>query len=651
MHHFPALFSPGKIGKLQLKNRIVMAPMATNFASRSGEVTEPLLDYYRERARGGAGLIIVEAACVDTPVGREGLHQISIDDASYITGLQRLAEEIRIFGCGAFLQLFHAGRQTSSLMTEGRPIVAPSALTCPMTKEMPRALEMEEIHTLRDKFIAAADYAYQAGFDGVELHAAHGYLINQFLSPHSNHRTDQYGGSLANRMRFLLEITTGIKKQLPELALAVRLNIDDFVAGGLTMEESLEIAKQLELAGIDMIHCSCGTYESGLKSIEPSSYPEGWRIYLAHAVKKAVSIPVTGGGMIRNPVLANQIIAEEQADFVFLGRPLLADPDWPNKALQGKLEDIRPCIGCNGCIDNNFKGLGVRCTVNPYTGREHYKPQTKPVYKEMQAVVLGAGPAGMQAALALHKSGIKVCLYEKNNQLGGFMNIAGLPPYKEGILAWRDYMCRAIALAGLEVKLNQTLKLQDLEKDPPDLLVIATGSMPFRPALTVSPEASCHEGVEILQKDVEWSELDIILVGGGSTGCELAEWLSLKKNRVTIIEKDSLLARDMEKKNRRDLLTRLDKLDIVRKTAVQIREVRPGNILLEDGSGQAEALSFDHLVWATGFKPEPAFYNEIMGRIPWLFLIGDAREVRGFRDAIMEGEAVGSQMRGNLGFK
>lgn len=649
MLHFPALFSPGRIGNLQLKNRIVMAPMATNFASCSGEVTDSLLEYYRERARGGCGLIIVEAACVDTPVGREGLNQIKVDDASCITGLQRLAEEIKIFGCGAFLQLFHAGRQTSSLLTEGQPIVAPSALPCPMIKEIPKALEMEEIQALRDKFIAAAAYAYQAGFDGVELHAAHGYLINQFLSPNCNLRTDQYGGSLTNRMRFLMEITSGIKQLLPDLALAVRLNIDDFTAGGLSMDESLEIARQLELAGADMIHCSCGTYESGLKSIEPSSYPEGWRVYLAHAVKKTINIPVTGGGMIRNPAHANQIIAEEQTDFVFLGRPLLADPDWPNKALQGKLEDIRPCIGCNGCIGNNFKGLGVRCTVNPYTGRERYKPVSTPVHKELTAVVIGAGPAGMQAALALHKSGINVRLYEKEGQLGGFMNIAGMPPYKEGILAWRDYMCRAIALAGLDIKLNQTLKLQDLEKDPPDILVIATGSMPFKPALKVSPEASCHEGIEILQKGVDWTDLDIIVVGGGSTGCELAEWLSLKENHVTIIEKDSLLAREMEKKNRRDLLIRLENLGVGRKTATQIQEVRPGMVLLENPGGQAEPLPFDHLVWATGFKPEPAFYNEIMGRIPWVFLIGDAREVRGFRDAIMEGEAVGSQMRSNLG--
>lgn len=648
MHHYPALFSPGTIGKLQLKNRIVMAPMATNYANCNGEVTDTLLDYYRERALGGAGLIIVEAACVDPPVGREGFNQLNAAQAACIPGLQRLTEEIKVFGCRAFLQLFHAGRQTSSLLTEGQQVVAPSAIACPMMKENPRELEEKEIHALRDKFIAAAVYASRAGFDGIELHAAHGYLINQFLSPHSNQRKDLYGGSLANRTRFLLDITAGIKSVLPDLTLAVRLNIDDFVAGGLNLEESLEIARQLEAAGADIIHCSCGTYESGLKSIEPSSYQEGWRIYLAHAVKQAVSIPVIGGGMIRNPAIANQIIRDGQADFVFLGRPLLADPYWPQKASRGQVEEIRPCIGCNRCISNNFKGLAVRCTVNPYTGREKYKPVSTPLNKHLKAIVLGGGPAGLQSALALHKSGIKVRLYERDDQLGGFMNLAGLTPHKERILAWRDYMCRTIAMAGIDIVLNKSINTQDLEANMPDILVIATGALPCKPVLKAAPEASCHDGIEILQQGVDWTGQRITVVGGGSTGCELAEWLALMNNHVTIIEEDSLLARKMEKKNRRDLLNRLAIAGVERKTAVQAKEIKSGKVIIEDASGMQAELIFDHLVWATGFEADYSLYNDIVGKIPWVFLVGDAREARGFQEAIMEGEAVGSQMRSFL---
>lgn len=646
MQPFPALFNPGKIGHLQLKNRIVMAPMASNYANINGEVTDTLVDYYRERAQGGVGLIIVEAACIDSPVGREGANQLNVDQPAYITGLQRLAEEIKVFGCKTFLQLFHAGRQTSSLLTGGQQIVAPSALACPMLKELPRELGETEIHTLRDKFIAGAAYAYQAGFDGVELHAAHGYLINQFLSPHSNQRKDQYGGSLTNRMRFLLEIVTGIKMIMPDFTLSVRLNIDDFVTGGLNMEESLEISRQLEAAGIDVIHCSCGTYESGLKSIEPSSFREGWRIYLADAVKQAVNIPVIGGGMIRNPAMADKIIQDGQADFIFLGRPLLADSFWPHKASQGQLDEIRPCIGCNNCIGNNFKGLAVRCTVNPYTGRERYSPGSKRLNKKgLNAIVLGSGPAGMQAALALHKNGIKVRIYEQTWQLGGSMNLAGLAPHKGAILAWRDYMCRAITRAGIEVVLNKSMQYQDIKAESPDILVIATGSLPCRPEFSVAPEAICHDAVEALQQNVDWSGLRIIIVGGGSTGCELAECLAAKNNHVCIIERDFLLARNMEKKNRRDLLNRLETGGVEKRTAVQVKEIKAGEVIIKDSAGVEQQLGYDHLVWATGFAPNNAIYYDALGKIPRIFLIGDALQVRGFREVIMEGEAVGIQIQ------
>ncbi len=324
MLKYPALFAPINVGGVMLKNRIVMVPMAVNYARLNGEVSERQIAYYEARARGGAGLIIVEAACIDAPAGREGFGQILIDHPRYLRGLSQLADGIKSCGSRALIQLFHAGRQTHSIITGVQP-VAPSAVACATVKDVPRELSITEVQDIRDKFIAAAGYAYMAGFDGVEVHAAHGYLINQFLSPNCNLRQDEYGGSLDNRVRLLMEIVAGIKKGFPKLVLDVRLNIDDFVPGGLEMPESLEICRRLDEAGVDLINCSCGTYESGLTSIEPASYTEGWRTYMAAAVKQVVKIPVISGGMIKKPEMAEEIIKKQQADLVFLGRALLAD--------------------------------------------------------------------------------------------------------------------------------------------------------------------------------------------------------------------------------------------------------------------------------------------------------------------------------------
>lgn len=652
MGGFPALFSPLEIAGVMIKNRVVMAPMAANYAHLDGEVSERQITYYQARARGGAGMIIVEASCIDAPVGREGFGQILIDHPRYIRGLNRLAEAIKACGSRAFIQLFHAGRQAHTIITGVQP-VAPSPLPCKTVKEIPRELSAEEVEKIRNQFIAAAGYAEMAGFDGVEIHAAHGYLINQFLSPDSNIRQDKYGGSLENRARLLMEIVTGIKKSNPRLLLGVRLNIEDFVPGGLEMTESLQVCRMLEAAGADLINCSCGTYESGLTSIEPASYPEGWRSYMAAAVKEMVQIPVMSGGIIRNPQMAEDIINKQQADLVFLGRTLLADSDWPSKVENDDIDEIRPCIMCNNCIESNFKNISISCTVNPTTGREREFPfmQAFPENTRRSVVVVGGGPAGMQAALALSRYGYDVALFEKEDRLGGLLNLAAVPPHKERIALFKDYLIRQLQKSRVNLNLNQPYTMAYLKDKYPDHLIIASGSKPLRPAIKGWNEHNCLQVEDLLKGRYQIKDRQVVIIGGGSNGCETADYLIKAHNNITIIEQEDFLAPVMEKKNRRDLLNRLKDAGVSNYTGSQVTEIADGSLLITDRKGEQVTLAADYIIAATGYVPDNAIYREAQNLHPSVFLIGDALAVKGIKEAVLQGETLAATLANRDSFK
>ena len=640
------LLSPAYIGDRWIKNRIVMAPMATGFGAIGGEVTDKLISHYETRARGGVGTVIVEAACVDGVRGREGMQQIRIDSPIYIEGLSRLAEAIKNYGSVAFIQLFHAGRQTAEVVTQGQAPVAPSAIPCPIMRSMPRELTTSEVEQIRDRFVTAAALAAQSGFDGVEIHAAHGYLVNQFLSPDTNLRSDKYGGSLDNRMRFLLEIVAGIKRLCPQTLISVRLNLDDFMPHGLKIQESLQVCQALEEAGIHLLHISCGTYPSGLNSIEPASYGEGWRIYLAEQAKKVVKIPVIGGCMIRQPALAEQVIKKGQADFVFIGRPLLADPNWVSKVAQGKEQDIRPCIVCNQCISSKFKGMSLRCTVNPYVGRDKERPVfSYPQGRSRSAVVIGSGPAGIQAALALDRWGIQVTLYEQNHELGGLLNVAAIPPHKHRIKQYRDYLEHCLRQSKVKIVLGEKFEPHHLQADGPDYIIVASGSAPFiPPPWKHQADGKGYTVNELLAKPETLEGDTAVVIGGGFTGCEAADYLASAGKKVTLVEQRGQLAVSMERKNRRDLLNRLKKAGVITKLNYQVITVENGQVLIVDSQGQTEKLDPDIIVFAVGYQPDRDLYEQLRRLRPRVYLAGDAQQIGDIRTAVEQGLRTAEQI-------
>lgn len=630
-----ALGQTGQIGPIKLKNRIVMPAMATGLGTVNGEVSSQMIAYYTARAAGGAGMIIVEIACVDSPGGRGNLTQLRVDHPRYILGLNELSEAIQSYDCRAMLQLHHAGRQTAPGLTEGNQPVAPSAIACKLMRQMPRELSLEEIVGIKDKFVSAAFYAYKAGFDGIELHAAHGYLLHEFLSPYTNHRSDEYGGSRENRVRLLVEIINTIKERIPKLAVGVRLNMMDFVTGGLALEEGVEIAALVEAAGADIINVSCGIYESGQTNIEPASYREGWRIYMAEAVKARVKIPVLAGGAIRHPDYAEELIKSGKIDFVWVGRGMLADPEWANKALSGKAERIRPCLSCNSCIGRSFAGVHIRCAVNPYATREWRLPKMNGL-EGSNVMVVGGGPAGMQAALNLAQAGARVDLLERNDSLGGLLNIASQPPHKERLAELVKYLITELEEAQVKVHLNTEFTPALLSDYNPDLLVMANGARPIIP--TIAGKSSRISSLEdVLSGQLQIQGEKVAVIGGGSSGCELAEFLADGGNEVTIIEQAAQLALGLENMTRLDLLARIKAKGIGSKTAATVKEMKENELVIyRKKDEQEERLLVDRIVLACGYAADQEPYEAVNAQVENVYTIGDASKARGVQEALEE---------------
>jgi len=620
MNIYGNLFRPISVGNLLVANRLVMPAMGSGLANSNGEVTPELIAHYERRAQGGVGILIVEISCVDAPVGRAGLNQIRIDHPRYLSGLTNLADHIKAGGARAFIQLHHAGRQTSLQITEGTVPEAPSPIACRLMRIVPREMNLDDINRVKEKFINSALLAKRAGFDGIELHAAHGYLLSEFLSPYANHRNDEYGGDPIRRFRLVKEIIAGIKQTCGDYPLSVRFNMADFVRGGLEPEEGAQIARWLDEAGVHILNVSCGNYESGMTNTEPASYAEGWRLYLAKAARQQVKqAMIMAGGTIRNPETADEIIRSGTADLVWLGRPLLADPNWPRKVLSRQEKDNRPFLSCNIRMQQQLSGLPLRCSVNPQVGRDAWTEP--PLHSPKKILVIGAGPTGLQAALSLSKKGHEVIIAEQGQTLGGLLAAAATPPHKQKIDAFKEYLIKQVKDAQIELRTNTPLSSELIKSIAPEAIVLAWGALPFRP-----PVPGSQIGIDVstlLTQGIAAQGTKAVVIGGAASGLEAAAFLVAAGRKVTVVEASSRLGQGLETMTLLTMMGELKKAGVTMHLNAAVTQVEQGEIMLENKDGIVSALGFDHLVWATGFRPRPLppELNDYPGQ---LITIGDA---------------------------
>lgn len=635
------LLSPGQIGKLRLKNRVVMPAIGTSLATSTGEASDTIIGYYEARAKGGCGLIITEITRIDNETGIGEINQLSVTDSYQVQRLEKLTRTIHRYGTKIFLQLHHPGRQVSSRVLGGRQIVAPSAVTCKTIGELPRPLEIAEIEDMVKKFVKGAKLAQMGGADGVELHAAHGYLLCQFLSPATNKRTDKYGGNFENRHRMLTEIIVGIKHICgPHFPISVRIDGDEFVEGGITLDEAVKTARYLESIGVNAINVSCGSYESANTIIEPYSYKQGWKRHLAQAVKQNVKIPVIAVDAIKTPAFAESLLQEGNCDFVGLGRAQLADPDFVNKAACGKEKDIRPCIGCIHCIESLLTGYTLRCAVNPKLGYEKEFENLKKDGEGKTVVVAGGGPSGLQAAITLAERKFKVILLEKSPQLGGAAYIGSIPPHKELLSEFIANLTYQAETAGVEIRLNTPATVALLQSLNPYAVFLAMGGENVMLPLSDAAKGNVSSAVSVLENKMQWQGKKIVVIGSGMTGLETAEYLGAQGNEVTIIEMEKKIGPGVYDAMLYDVVPRLKKMNVKMMPYTKLLDYKDGTLVLLDRfSNTTHLLPADFCVLSVGVKDQSQnpLVKEIQGQFPHTFLLGDSDKPGRIYEAMVSG--------------
>lgn len=642
------LFTPLAIGPLTIKNRVVMPAMHLGYTPE-GYVTDQLIDFYAERAYGGAGLIIVGGCPVDEFSGMQAM--ILLNDDKFIPGLARLTKAIKDGGALAAAQLYQAGRYTFSAFIGGKQAISASAVRSKFTGETPREMTKEDIQTVIAAFAAATRRAKEAGFDAVELLGSAGYLISQFLSPLTNFRKDEYGGSFENRMRFGLEAAETVRRAAgPHMAVIVRLAGNDFMPGSNTNAEAAEFAVKLEKVGVDCFNITGGWHETRVPQLT-MDMPRGGFVYLAQGIKEKTSLPVIACNRINHPDVAEKVLVENRADLVGVARGMIADPEWVNKAQSGRTDLIALCIGCNqGCFDHVFALQPVECLVNPRASREA-KLQVKPASVRKKVLVIGGGPAGLTMAKVAAQRGCQVKLVEKSSSLGGQINIASALRVRAEFKTLITNAEAQAREAGVEIILNTEAGPTLLEKEKPDVVVVATGGNPIAPPIPGAAGPNVVQAWDVLTDKVQAGKR-IVVIGGGAVGCEVALYLaqigaltpdelhylfltraetpevlyrlaSHGYKEVTMIEMASRIGSDIGQSTGWIVRQDLGRSKVRVLTETKALEIMPEGVKVEK-HGETAVLSADTVVLAVGTRSENSLYQSLKDLHPNVLLVGDA---------------------------
>lgn len=634
------LFERTRIGSMDLKNRIAMGPMGTNGLSDIDYgYGRRMTAFYEERAKGGAGLVITGAAVVDASLesGITGFLP-RMDGPQYMGRLNELADAVHHHGSRLCVQLTAGfGRVNFVQDNPVRPI-GPSENPCFLDPSVStRALTVDEIRHLVRRFAEAAGRVMYSGADSINIHGYGGYLVDQFMTPLWNRRTDEYGGSFENRMRFPLEIIAATRAAVgPNFPIIYKMTADHWLPGGRTLEEGLEVAKRLVAAGVDALQVDGGCYEVWNKVIPPMYGAPGNQVHLAEAVRKVVNVPVLTQGKLADPALAESVVAKGKADFVVLGRALLADPEWPNKVKEGRLEDVRPCIGCNdACIHRGYSMKYLSCTVNPRCGMEKEYVLT-PVAKKKSVLVIGGGPAGMEAAARAAQRGCKVTLWEKADELGGKLHTASRPEFKRDIRPLIKYLAREVKKARVKVVLGKTADAASVKKAKPDAVIVAVGAIPARPPVPGIDLPKVMSYVDAIDGKRKCGAHTVV-VGGGLCGCETAVYLAQKGKTVTLIEMmPSIVPEGTSVTTLIGIHELLATSGVTIRTGTALAGVTDRGVKVESG-GKAEEIEADSVVIACGFASDLRLRDAIEKFVPEVHAVGDCARSRNILNAVWEG--------------